>query len=250
MGPEAAEIVALIEEEFSLDLPDSQLAATQTVGDLYQIVLDVLASHADSSCPACKAFHRMRSALSSVLNVPKGSIRHTTRLRPLLPAQTRRTRWAAIAHHLDVRFPDLQPTPRQRAWDRFFLIAVPTALTAGSWLAMRLLHGGSPSGFVLALLAVLLWLLLMLATRMILRRAYNRIALDLPAETAGDLTRLVLMMNFDTFATHADPHEPLAHEAVWSRIVPIVAKHLQLDPHAVQPGTPLQVHQPAKAVAP
>lgn len=118
MGLDTVEIVMRIEEDFSIDLPDVELASVQTVGDLYELVVKKLDTK--PSRLSSKAFYHTRRTLVECLGLPRRSIRPSTRLDSLLPRSSLVERWQELSDHAGLSFPALE---RRKRWTDSFLRA-------------------------------------------------------------------------------------------------------------------------------
>jgi len=64
---------------------------------------------------------------------------------------------------------------------------------------------------------------------------FLKVDFELPVQTAGDLARMVLTMNYAAFAPASGSTQPLSREFVWERMVYIFTDQLQIDPEDVVP---------------
>jgi hypothetical protein len=236
VGLDTVEIVMRIEEEFSINLPDADLSSVVTVGDLYGIVLNKLETTPRSSCLSSKAFYRTRRALVDSLGMARRSIRPATPLEPLLPTESRRHQWAEIAKTIGLKFPKLQPSRSQKDFFLTLGIAIPTVLVLALWATVHVYLGIAVGNIAFWAAAFVLWALLIGVTASVLLGLSRSLALKLPAPTAGDLARMVLTMNFTTFAPASNGTEPLDREDVWERIVFIFSDQMQIDVEEIVPG--------------
>ena len=235
MGLDTVEIVMRIEEEFSIELPDAELGAVITVGDLYEVVLSKLNTATNADCLSSKAVYRMRKSLVDVLGVPCRSIRPSTSLEPLLPAEFRRQQWAEIAAGIGLPFPKLKRTRSQESWLLKLALILPTVIVLASWGSLRP-HLGLPTDSLLPLIpAFLAWILLVGFTNSLLKTITQAQVLEIPVRTAGELARMVLTMNFAEFAPSSDASQPLSRDAVWARIVRIFSDQMQMDEEEIVP---------------
>jgi len=232
MGLDTVEIVMRIEEEFAIDLPDAELEQVRTVGDLHELVLSKLKTTTASSCLSSKAFYRTRLAIVNVLGTPKRSIRPATPLESILPIESRRETWDAIRSALGAKFPDLKASITKNRIFNAAILVVPTSLVLALWWSARSYVGLSGPSLGLALVLRVMLLVLTLVT---LAGVIRRSASNLPVATAGDLSRLVLTMNFAEFSSGAAPNQPMSQEDVWRRIVCIFCDQMQLDEGEIRP---------------
>jgi len=231
MGLDAVEIVMRTEDEFSITISDEEAETAATVGDLYRIVLAKL--NVAPGCLTSRSFYRTRRALVEVLGVPRHSIRPSTRLAPLLSDQMRREQWSELGHDLGLKMPALRiPSAVRQGLYRYalFFASVPAILAFWTGLSRNW------NGLAVVSLTVVLWITLLWAGFSAIEWfATPRLANELPADTAGELARVVLSLNQDTFqpAQHAGPE---TNEDVWRRLVEIICDQLQIERDGVVPN--------------
>ena len=221
------------EDEFGITLSDDEAASTRTVGEFYQLVLSKL--DLAPSCLSSKAFYHTRQALVACAQVPRRSIRPSSELETLLPESTRRQRWQEIADHIDLEFPHLQYPSRWR--QRFFRLgAFISALIvlACSSLVVRAFPGVI-SGLAIWIPAFVTWIILFALINSVFKRYATRLQTELPCETAGDLSRLILTSNYEHFSPTAAKSTAISKEYVWKKLVDIICDQLQVDPEEVVP---------------
>jgi acyl carrier protein len=233
MGLDAVELVMRTEDEFGITLNDDEAETVRTVDDLYQLVLSKL--DLTPSCLSSKAFYRTRQALVSCLQVPRRSVRPSSDLESLLPESRRREKWQEIASHIDLDFPRLQYPARWR--QRFFrigaFISALVVLTC-STLTSRIFPGFI-TGLAIWVPAVAVWLILLAAINSALTRSATILQTELPCQTAGDLSRLVLSSNYQFFSPTAAQNTAISKEFVWKKLVEIICDQLQVAPEEVVP---------------
>ena len=87
------EIALAVEEEFGIDLPDSEVGFVRTPADLIDLVCGLLATPGRPSCLSQQAFYRLRKGLMEVLGVSREQVRLETRLADLAPVDDCRPWW-------------------------------------------------------------------------------------------------------------------------------------------------------------
>lgn len=234
MGLDAVELVMRTEDEFGISLTDDEAASARTVGDLYQLVLSKL--DVSPSCLSSKAFYRTRQALVACLQVPRRSIRPSSDLDLLLPEATRKQQWSEIARQINLDFPGLQYPPRWR--QRFFrigaLVSAVAVLTCSTLLLRT--YPGLVSGLALWIPAFAVWMILFAAITSVLKRSATSLQTDLPCQTAGDLSRLILTSNYEHFSPTAAQNTTISKEYVWKKLVFVICDQLQVRPEEVVPN--------------
>jgi hypothetical protein len=165
----------------------------------------------------------------NALAIPKRSLRPATPLDSILPIESRRKKWNAIRNTLGAKFPDLQWSSAQRRGFNTAIVVIPTVQVLGLWWRAQYLGLSGPSLGLALVLCVM-----MLALTFITWAGVNqRIATSLPVPTAGELSRLVLAMNFAQFSSGVGP--AMSKEDVWRRIVYIFCDQMQLDEAEIRP---------------
>jgi hypothetical protein len=226
MGMDTVELVMRIEEEFGIDLPDEELQAIKTVGDLYRLVLMKLET--GSSQRLSNAYYRLRRAMIACLGLQRSSIHPSTKLRPLLPKPTRAAAWKCLAEVSDLAFPKL----RHPRWARDAIRGL-TAVAVLAFFAAMVLWS-HPWG--------LFWLPLVGTTAIIgvmtmagLYAATPFLARELPVRTVGELAKQLLGMNLAKLGPEEGGGEPPAKGDVWQRIVFLFCDQMQLDWEQITP---------------
>jgi acyl carrier protein len=231
MGLDSVELVMRTEDEFSITISDDEAAAAITVGDLYKAVLAKL--DVTPGCLTSKAFYKTRRALVDTLEIPRRSIRPSTRLSPLLPQETRREKWELIRHSIGLSVPGLRihGDLKQHIYKRTFffgsLLAILVCIVCLS-LGWR--------GWIAFPLACVLWIALgILSMPVVERRSRAKLSTELPTDTAGELAQIVLSLNRDQFEPALTTGE-LTNEDVWRRLVDIICDQLQVARDEVVPN--------------
>lgn len=167
---------------FSVEFSESDISEVETAGDLFDIVIRQMGGFDTPRCLTSLAFYRLRRSLIEVSGVDRQSILPATSLRGLLPPRLRRAWWQVIESGLRLRVPRMRPG---RA-----AIAAHSALVAlglmawllvvakmVSWEAGIIAGSGTP---------VLIWFLW---------KGASRLPREFPADTFGDLVRMVVKLN-------------------------------------------------------
>ena len=230
MGLDGVEIVMQIEEEFGIELPDSELTSVQTVGDLYMLVLGKVESNGTQSAAASlttKVFYRLRKAMRKCLGQQRKFLMPSTKLAHLLPKPTRIAAWKCLEEVSELTFPKLRH-PRW-ARDTYRVVAV----GAGIAFLWAMASWSRPSGF--------LWVPLLLATVVVggfvlkgLYAATPFLAWELTMRSAGELAQVLLESNVTAFLRETGDQNPSRQE-VWTRLVYIFSDQQQLRPAEIVP---------------
>ena len=233
MGLDAVGLVMRTEDEFSITLSDDEAGTVRTVDDLYQLVLTKL--DLTHSCLSSKAFYRTRQALVACLQVPRREIRPSSDLESLLPEPTRRQQWSEIAEQISLEFPRLQyPARWRQRFFRFGALISAIVVLACSTLILRT-YPGFISGLALWIPAFAIWMILFAAINSALKKSATSLQTELPCQTAGDLSRLILTSNYEHFSPTAAQNTATSKEYVWKKLVDIICDQLQVGPEDVVP---------------
>jgi acyl carrier protein len=231
MGLDAVELVLRTEDEFGITLSDDEAAAATTVGDLYSLVLSKL--NVTPGCLTSKAFYLTRRALVESLQIPRRSIRPATPLSPLLPDESRRTQWQQIRERIGLATPPLRIPAllKQDLYKRAFVLS---SIAAVVLCITALSQGWKPLAVIF--LSCVFWIALTIGSISFLQRlSVPRFATELPADTAGELARVVLSLNYDHFAPPEAAAKP-TDEDVWRRLVDIICDQLQVSRDRIVPN--------------
>ena len=139
MGSKLVEIVPEVEDAFGFAMPDEDAAALLTLGDLYDCVLAHRLHGKKNACLNAIAFHKTRHALMSVLQIPRKTLRLSTRLAAVLSRHRRRT-WRTIEKTTGLRLPIL----RRPRWvvTAATLAAIVLGIAAPVLLGLKPFRGG------------------------------------------------------------------------------------------------------------
>ena len=122
MGLDVVEIVLEIEEAFDISIPDEVAEKIQTVGQLYDYVVEQTRGRPHRSadeapdrtdvCLTAATFYLVRRELCAKLGLDRRQVRPRTPLEDLFPQAARRRDWAELEHKLNLKFPALvRPRP-------------------------------------------------------------------------------------------------------------------------------------------
>ena len=188
------------------------------------------------SCLSSRAFYRTRRALVALLNVPSRSISPSSDLEPLFPESQRREKWSEAARLIELEFPDLRYPSR---WlQRFWKLAAGVAAVVVLACSIIIQHhfGEMISSFLIWISAVALWMIFFAAILSIVQRYATTLQTELPCQTAGDLSRLVLTMNYQAFSPSATQNAAPSKEDVWIKLVEVISDQLQIAREEVVPS--------------
>lgn len=166
MGLEMVEIALAVEEEFGIDVPDSEMGIVETPGDLIELVCRLLTITDRPRCLTQQAFYRLRKGLVEASGVARADIRPDTRLADLAPGRNCRRWWIRLQKCTGARFWPALDRPR---WLRRLIwgIAFATCAWTVGWFCMNMGWRGLDNGFVCGLpIAVATGAVLLGCTRM------------------------------------------------------------------------------------
>src|SRR5271170_7360885 len=113
MGMDAIEIVLEIEEAFDISIPDEVAEKIQTVGQLYDYVVEQTRGRPKGSadeapdrtdvCLTAATFYLLRREPCAKLGLDRRQVRPRTPLEDLLPQGARRHDWAELALKLNLK---------------------------------------------------------------------------------------------------------------------------------------------------
>jgi hypothetical protein len=182
---ESGELKFLLYElqlSFWVEFSESDISEVTTAGDLFDLLIRQMGGFDSPRCLTSLAFYRLRRSLIEVAGVDRQSIRPATSLRGLLTPKLRRAWWEVMETALRLRVPPLWPG---RAAIAAYSALVALGLLAFSieiakvvsWEAQITIAWGTP---------ILIWLLW---------KGASRLPREFPADTFGDLVRLVVTVN-------------------------------------------------------
>src|SRR5690242_8048876 len=96
MGLDSVELILDIEDRFGVQIADEAASKTETVGDLCDMVIALVAGPADR-CLSQAVFHRVRDAMMDVLGIERRRVMPSMRLDEALPEQQRKLGWTQLA---------------------------------------------------------------------------------------------------------------------------------------------------------
>jgi len=231
MGMDAVELIIRTEEEFNISILDEEAEHAVTVGDLYNIVLSKV--DVTPGCMTSKAFYFTRRALIKTFGLPRKAIHPTTPLAPMMPEAIRRRQWHELSETLAL------PLPKLRMIDsleqRLYRTAMFLALTPIACLLYFSSRSSASLTFALVIASIFLWFAFFMLLSWLLIRIFRWKALDLPADNAGELARIVLGLNQTAF-TSEESYKPWTSDAVWEKLVDIIVDQLQIERSEVVPN--------------
>jgi len=171
-----------LQQSFWVEFSESDIREVKTAGDLFDMVIRQMGGFDSPRCLTSLAFYRLRRSLIEVSGVDRQSIRPATPLRVLLPPKLRRAWWQVIETGLRLRVPRMRPGGAAIAAHSAlvalgFLAFLLVIAKMVSWETMIIIEWGTP---------VLIWFLW---------RGASRLPRKFPADTFGDLVRMLVKLN-------------------------------------------------------
>lgn len=116
-GLDTVELIMLVEDTFSISIPDRDAERIYTAGGLSDYVAKALnAVHGNSEsldyCPSALAFFTTRQRLSAACGIDRRTIRPNTPVDALLPYHGRRAAWRDLGQVLNAPLPPMELSPR------------------------------------------------------------------------------------------------------------------------------------------
>jgi len=223
MGLDTVELVMEIEEAFGIRFRDEDLEQIQTVGQVYEFLLERLPAGSlggPTVCLSAVSFYRIRRGLMSVLGVPRGAVQPATRTESLLPCSGRKDAWAALATSTQLELPPLV-RPEWLCWS-----------LAASVVAVSVMVGFAAAQALPTPLAVVLGILQLLIASALAVRLSRPFATRLPrnSQTVRSFAWSVAASNTAALeATYRDA----SSRRVWEKLKLLIIKQLGVLPEDV-----------------
>lgn len=220
MGLDGIELLIEVEDRFGIAIDDAEGGRVRTVGDLHDLVLAKLTPSRSSTCLSSHVFYRLRGSLRERFGVPRAEIYPQVRLTEVVPGDSRRLAWKALADSLGWRLPELR-RPK----------GLETSLAVGFLLAVTVAIIGGAIGY----LPVAAWLTIGLGawpTVWLCYRATTPLAVHFPPQclTVGNATDAILALNF---AKITQEREAWNEREVWNALRDTIVGQLGVEPEAV-----------------
>jgi len=231
LGLDSVELVSRIEEEFSVDLTDAEVAGVATVGELYDLLLSKLDN--EDARRSSRAFYRLRKTIVECLGLPRKSIRRTTKLEAFLPEETRAALWGQLEKSSGLTFPKLRHPRWMRDVIRTIALVV---LIVFQFLVARWLHPQGIYWVPMIFADFVVWI----AVRQILYAATPSMARDFPSKTmrtVGDLSQYLLRTHFTVFKPEGGDVQAFNKNEVWEQLTYLVSDFVGVEPSEVTPET-------------
>jgi hypothetical protein len=139
MGLEGVEIIMRVEETFDIALPNAEIEKIVTPRDLVELVMTKIRKSDTATCMTQNAFHRLRRAVMSELNIQRANFRLETSMNQLLPAATRKMILPKIYQKAGVTLP---PKLIRSVLGDCLLLFSSIGIGVGTGIAISKVHSG------------------------------------------------------------------------------------------------------------
>ena len=215
-------LVIAIEDAFSIRFPDEKLETIETVGDLFDYILDESPVVKDSGvCLSAASFYALRRAVRSLGH--EGRVHPKSKTVDVLPESEEQTFWDRLERTSKLNLPPLR---------------MPTRLATASFLAELIAVGiiGVLAYYLtqsvpIAISAVVLSAVMVFVIADLLTRSWAIV----PPATFRQLTEAVLAMNFQQLSERYD--NTATRNDAWIALREIIADEFGLSPHRISPET-------------
>ncbi len=178
MGLDTVEMVIEVEDRFGIRILATDAEQVLTVGDLYQLVLRLIASTSGIKCKTQHVFYRLRKSLPYHL---RDDLRPNTALDRILPRENIKAAYADLQKEIGLSLPRLE----KPGWYSFLALFTVLSLVG---LIVYLFHHRNPA-FVEPIM--LLWFCVRLNNWL-----HDKVAVELPGKTVRDLVFSTTIENY------------------------------------------------------
>ena len=212
MGMELVELAIEVEETFGFTIPDEDAAALDTVGKLYDYILERRFEGKEQGCLTSVAFYRLRRALMSVFGVARDDIRRSLDLAEIIPRR-RRQRWSGLQAALGLRLPSLV----RPAWVTAAATALALALAIGAPTVLAAKSGDARAFWLVP------WMLGLAAYVFYRATKPLAVAFQSNSATVAGLTKSIVLRNYGAIS---DACQRANREEVWDTLRTLIAGQL------------------------
>ncbi len=138
MGTESVEIILTAEESFQIKIEDKEAEKLETVGTLYELVLEKLRRSPAKRrvCLSAHTFYRLRRSLVKYLGSNE-RIKPSTGIKTLIKPSQRRNVWRNLEKETGLKMPVLAMSWLGSILVFFWLVSIPVSLfTNNGWLVV------------------------------------------------------------------------------------------------------------------
>lgn len=222
-GSDALDLVNGVEDAFGFSIPDGDCEVLDTVGKLYDYILQHRFKGMPEGCVTNVAFYRLRKALIAVFGVSRSDVRLSLNLATLIPTH-RRKRWSDLQQALGLRLPQLV----RPLWVTVVATAIGFLLIAGALPVLGNMHSILAAWIGLFGVACVVPYLLYFVTKPLARMFRSEFA------TVGGLTKAILRKNYGALSDQCQRASP---SEVWSALCAIISEELGVHPNQLTADT-------------
>jgi acyl carrier protein len=222
-GSDAEDLVIEVEDTFGFSIPDRDCEFLDTVGKLYDYILQHRFKAKPVGCVTNVAFYKLRKALMTVFGISRTDVQLSLDLARLVPTP-RRKRWSELQHALGLRLPQLV----RPLWVTVFATVIGFSLVAGAYLLFSKTLGGFAIWIGLPVVVCIVPYVLYHVTEPLATRLCSEFT------TVGGLTKSILRKNYGALSDQCQRANPAE---IWSTLCALIGEELGVDPNQLTPET-------------
>lgn len=226
MSLDTVELVMEVEEEFSVSIPDEVAGGIETVGQLYDFILNCREGRGDR-CVTAMAFYRLRRGMMESLGIDRAAIRPTSELSRLIPKINRQLTWQRLEAACGLRLPALGFGTELTALAYAVIFAF--AATAFFPIAFHFGAAGVELGMIAAVIAAIISLAVVEFGRRFAPITF-RTRWPRDSKTVGRLSRAAAAINYKSLSKDAPPSDD---PDVWRGLQQLIVEQLGVTPEVV-----------------
>lgn len=219
MGLDILDLIFVIEREFNIEMSDEETCQSDTVGKLYQCVLDKTEIAAGNQYSSQKAFETLRKSLQENISIEEEIIKPETITELVFPKAQRKILWQKVSSNVPYKFPEL-------IYPRKLSIFI---------LVFALLNGIICSYFLcrymyIPCISVVAWIPLTVILSIVLYKSLQSFKLVIPfgCDTLEGLAKNILYHNGQYFGI-------LSKEEIWDKFTYIISEQLGVKQENIKP---------------
>jgi acyl carrier protein len=222
-GSDAMDLVNEVEDTFGFSIPDRDCEVMDTVGKLYDYILQHRFKGKAEGCVTNVAFYRLRRALMTVFGIARSNVRLSLDLATLIPTH-RRKNWSDLQQALGLRLPRLV----RPLWVTVIATAIGFSLIPGACLLL-----GKTLGFFATWIGLPI---VVCVVPYLLYRVTEPLATTFRSEfaTVGGLTKAMLRKNYGALSDQCERASPAE---IWSALCGLIGEELGVRPNQLTADT-------------
>jgi hypothetical protein len=222
-GSDAMDLVNEVEDTFGFPIPDRDSEVLDTVGKLYDYILQHRFKGMPEGCVSNVAFYKLRRALMTVFGICRSDVRLSLDLDTLIRTH-RRKRWSDLQQALGLRLPQLV----RPLWVTIITTAIGFSVIVGACFLLGKTLGFSATCIGLPIVVCIVPYLLYLVTVPLATTFRSEFA------TVGGLTKAVLRKNYGALSDHCQRASPTE---IWSSLCALIGEELGVRPNQLTADT-------------